>query len=52
MTVDVSDSVGLPPAKRPIQLLLYFGRAHIQVTALNPATHEETRVSADFERML
>jgi actin-like ATPase involved in cell morphogenesis len=52
MTVDVSDSVGLAPARRPIQLLLYFGRAHIQVTALNPATHEETRVSADFERML
>ena len=52
MIVDVSDSVGLPPARRPIQLLLYFGRAHIQVTALNPATHEETKVSVDFERML
>lgn len=52
MTVDVSDSIGSPPAKRPIQLLLYFGRSHIQVEAFNPATSEETKVGVEFERML
>lgn len=51
LTVDISDSVGSPIEKRPVHLLLYFGRSQIQVAAVNPATQHKSEVTVDFERV-
>jgi hypothetical protein len=52
LRVDISDSVGTPIEKRPVHLLLYFGRSQIQVAAVNLGTQQQSEVTVDFERML
>jgi hypothetical protein len=51
LTVDISDSVGAPAGKRPVHLLLYFGRSQIQVAAVSPGTQRKSEVTVDFERI-
>jgi hypothetical protein len=50
LVVDVSETVG--QAERPLALMLYFGRAQIQVEAIDLTTSKKFQVAIEFEQAL
>ena len=50
LVVDISETVNLD--KRPIDLLLFFGRSQISGEASDRTTKRKFKVTADFDQML
>ncbi|WP_076988588.1 hypothetical protein [Actinosynnema sp. ALI-1.44] len=52
VTIDLTESIGVPRAERTVELYFYFGNAQTRVRAVNPRTGEEaeTRFEIDYVR--